>query len=246
MQNAREPKWGRVWRYEGPRGVVWRIRYRDASGRRVLETLGKEPAWTRKRAEAELRRRLVDVEREGYRKPERLTFADFAERWERDYLPGRGLKLTTLDGYHQTLRNHLLPFFGHLALSELEKRPELIDRYIAHKIQQGYSAKTVINHLLVLQGMLKRAVRWRLIRWNPVLDADRPRSEQAEMQVLTDTEIARLWTAYSELEQEAPAAERVWWRVARTLTFVALGTALRRGELLALRWHDVRLLDGFL
>ena len=61
-----EPKWGRVWRYEGTRGVVWRIRYRDASGRRVLETLGKEPAWNRKRAEPELRRRLVDVEREGY------------------------------------------------------------------------------------------------------------------------------------------------------------------------------------
>src|SRR5262245_19003679 len=45
-------KWGRVWRYEGPRGVVWRIRYRDASGRRVLETLGKEPAWNRKRGRA--------------------------------------------------------------------------------------------------------------------------------------------------------------------------------------------------
>ena len=74
-------KWGRVWRYEGPRGVVWRIRYRDASGRRVLETLGREPEWSRTRAERELRRRLVDVEREGYRKPEKVTFAAFAERW---------------------------------------------------------------------------------------------------------------------------------------------------------------------
>jgi len=63
---SREPKWGRVWRYEGPRGVVWRIRYKDASGKRVLETLGKEPPWNRKRSETELRRRLVDVERDGY------------------------------------------------------------------------------------------------------------------------------------------------------------------------------------
>jgi hypothetical protein len=66
-------KWGRVWRYEGPRGVVWRIRYRDASGRRVLETLGREPEWSRSLAEKELRRRLVDVEREGYRKPEKVS-----------------------------------------------------------------------------------------------------------------------------------------------------------------------------
>ena len=60
--------WGPVWRYEGPRGITWRIRYRDASGRRVLETLG-EAGLEPKRAEAELRKRLVDVEREGYRSP---------------------------------------------------------------------------------------------------------------------------------------------------------------------------------
>jgi hypothetical protein len=71
-------KWGRVWRYEGTRAVVWRIRYRDSSGRRVMETLGKEPAWSRKRAEQELRRRLVDVEREGYVAPERVTLGGSA------------------------------------------------------------------------------------------------------------------------------------------------------------------------
>src|SRR4051794_16069148 len=71
-----EPKWGRVWRYEGKRGTVWRIRYRDAAGRRVLETLGKEPTWNRSRSERELRRRLVDVERDGYRAPDKITFAE--------------------------------------------------------------------------------------------------------------------------------------------------------------------------
>jgi len=104
--------WGRVWRYEGKRGVSWRIRYRDASGRRILETLGKEPAWNRKRAETELRRRLVDVERAGYRAPDKLTFAEFAERWLSEYLPGRGLKQTTLETYQQTLQRHLLPAFA--------------------------------------------------------------------------------------------------------------------------------------
>ena len=36
----------------------------------------------------------------------------------------------------------------------------------------------------------------------------------------------------------------VWWQLSRILTFVALGTALRRGELLALRWQDVQLLEA--
>jgi integrase len=240
----KEPTWGRVWRYEGKRGVVWRIRYRDATGRRVLETLGKEPAWNRKRAERELRRRLVDVEREGYTAPAKLTFAAFAERWLADYLPGRGLKHTTLDSYRQTLERHLLPAFGHIELRELERHPDIIDRYVTEKMRSGLAPKTITNHLLVLQVMLKRAVRWRLLQRNPVLDCERPRIEQTEMNVLTEVEIARLWTAYGALEQEANDPERAWWRLARTLTFVALGTAMRRGELLALHWRDVRLLDG--
>jgi hypothetical protein len=130
-------QWGRIWRYEGKRGVRWRIRYTDAAGRRVLETLGREPEWNRKRAEAELRRRLVEVERNRYRKPEKLSFAAFAERWLTDYLPGRGLKLTTEEGYLQTLRKHLLPYFGSYELSELEQQPELVDRYISLKMREA-------------------------------------------------------------------------------------------------------------
>jgi integrase len=244
MSSSPEPRWGRVWRYEGPRGVSWRIRYRDASGRRVLETLGQEPAWNRKRAQGELRRRLVDVERDGYRKPERTLFADFAQDWLNDYLPGRGLKLTTTDGYRQTLNKHLLPHFGHLPLRQLEQQPELIDRYISAKMGSGLAAKTVHNHILLLQVMLKRAVRWRLIQRNPVTDSERPRVQQPELNVLTETEIARLWQAYNDLEHDSQPDEQAWWRLARTLTFVALGTALRRGELLALRWRDIQLLEG--
>jgi integrase len=247
MAGRTDPKWGRVWRYQGPRGVTWRIRYRDATGRRILETLGKEPAWDRTRAQKELRRRLVDVERDNYRKPEPLTVAAFAERWQTEHLPGRGLKLTTLDSYRQALNRHLLPSLGHHTLSQLEANPELIDRYISQKLQSGLAPKTVSNQILVLQVMLKRAVRWRLISRNPVQDCDRPRLQQAEMNVLTETEIARLWTAYTELEQETDDEEqKAWWRLARTISFVALGTALRRGELLALRWKDVQLLDGHL
>jgi integrase len=237
-------KWGKVWRYEGKRGVVWRIRYTDAAGKRVLETLGREPGWNRKRAEAELRARLVDVERKGYRRPEKLTFADFSERWLTDYLPGRGLKLTTDDGYRQTLRKHLLPYFGRYELRQLEQQPELVDRYVTLKMREGYAPKTVVNQLLCLQVMLKRAVRWRLIARNPVTDCERPRVEQAELNVLSEIEIAKLWSAYGGQEAKANPAERAWWRLARTLTFVALGTAMRRGELLALRWRDVELLEG--
>lgn len=112
------------------------------------------------------------------------------------------------------------------------------------KTRAGLSAKTITNHLLLLQVMLKRAVRWRLIQRNPVLDVDRPRVRQPELAILTAAEIGRLWTAYQQLQAEADDEQRVWWQLARTITFTALGTAMRRGELLALRWKDIRLLDG--
>jgi integrase len=237
-------KWGRIWRYEGKRGVSWRIRYTDATGKRVLETLGKEPEWDRRRAERELRRRLVDVERDGYRKPARLTFAEFGEWWLREYLPARNLKPTTVRNYETSVRRHLSPFFGRYQLSELERRPELIDRYAGEKLRSGLSPKTVGNTLTDLRLVLKQAVRQRLIRVNPVVDCERPRCEPPEMQVLSEGEIARLAQAYRELEREAETEERAWWRLTYVISFVGLETAMRRGELLALRWRDVRLLDG--
>ena len=43
-----------VIKYEGQRGVVWRIKYRDAAGKQVMETLGPaREGWTKRKAEAD-------------------------------------------------------------------------------------------------------------------------------------------------------------------------------------------------
>src|SRR5680860_1040083 len=112
MPTTKDQTFGAIWRYQGPRGTVWRIRYRDASGRRVLETLGAEPEWNKRKATAELRRRQVDVERAGYRRPEETRLAEFARAWLSDYLPARGLKPTTLAGYRHAIEGHLIPALG--------------------------------------------------------------------------------------------------------------------------------------
>ena len=62
------PRGAAVIRYEGPRGVSWRIKYADAGGRQVMETLGREPDWDERRAERALGARLEAVEK-GMRKP---------------------------------------------------------------------------------------------------------------------------------------------------------------------------------
>jgi hypothetical protein len=61
-----------------------------------METLGREAdGWTERKAEAELRERLVRVERHRYRRPPPLTFAAFAERWVDEHADSRALKRST-------------------------------------------------------------------------------------------------------------------------------------------------------
>ena len=76
------PSGAGVIEYHGKRGIVWRIKYRDADGRQVMETLGAErDGVTRKKAEAELRERLVRVERKGYRRPARSPSPSTRTTW---------------------------------------------------------------------------------------------------------------------------------------------------------------------
>ncbi len=62
--------------------------------------------------------------------------------------------------------------------------------------------------------------------------------------MLTESEIARLTSAYDELIGEASDAKRPWWLLAKAIVLTALGTALSRGELIGLRWRAVNLLEA--
>jgi integrase len=234
---------GCIVKYEGKRGTVWRISWRDATGHQTMETLGKAAdGWTEKKAKVELRNRLSDIDRNGYRAPEPVTFAAFAERFKSEYLPGRNLKPSTLVDYELTLRRHLVPHFGALKLAAIE--PAHVDAYVTTKTKT-LSSKTVTNHLALLGVMLKVAKRWRLVSTNVVEDVDRPRFDSPEMNVLSEAEIAGLLTAYRELELDPPTGTLpAWWAIVGRLITLALTTALRRGELLALHWRDVELLEG--
>jgi hypothetical protein len=148
---------GCVLRYEGPRGVSWKIKYADADGRQVKETLGREPEWNRRKAERALGARLADVDR-GMRKPRRRTFADLLDEFVAVALEAKPRKKSTTIDYQATIRNHLRPWFGDMDLVRLSQSPEAWERYAAAKLKEGLAAKTVRNHL-ALAGLLFRAAR---------------------------------------------------------------------------------------
>jgi len=236
------PRGAAVIRYDGPRGVAWKVKYCDADGRQVKETLGREPEWDRRKAERALGARLADVEK-GMRKPARRTFDDLADEFEQVALEARPRKKSTVVDYKATLRNHLRPEFGTRDLVKLSQSPEAFERYAADKINGGLSPKTVRNHLVLAGLMFRTARRWRWVSENPLDLVDKPAAGEGDTETVDSGTITELLAAYRLLERDAEEEERFWFEAGRRMTVVALSTGLRRGELLGLRWQDVDLLE---
>jgi hypothetical protein len=75
-----------VIKYAGKRGTVWRIKFRDATGKQIMETVGRAAdGWTKRKAEQALQAKLVDVERDNWRRPERTSFGAFLEEWRDEH-----------------------------------------------------------------------------------------------------------------------------------------------------------------
>ncbi|MBA2526851.1 MAG: site-specific integrase, partial [Pyrinomonadaceae bacterium] len=231
-----------VIRYEGKRGSVWRLKYRDATGRQVQETLGRgDEGWSKRRAEAELRARLTAVHRDGYRKVEPVTFGSYQAEWLDTYPAAKALKRSTIEGYRLIIEKHLVPAFGSAKLDSIDG--QALDAYLVTKRREGLAPRTLNRHLNLLSAILKAAERRSLIRANPVPSVDRPREPRRRWRILSPAEVGSVERAFEELIDEAEGEERDWRRQARAVFLVLVAAGLRRGEVLGLRWHSVHLAD---
>lgn len=96
------------------------------------------------------------------------------------------------------------------------------------------SAGTVIRELAYLSAIINHARReWGLNVTNPIQMVRKPPSPQARTRVLSEQEIQIL------LEALEPMGRRSHWM--KPIVQLALATAMRRGELLSLRWEHIDL-----
>lgn len=96
------------------------------------------------------------------------------------------------------------------------------------------SAGTVIRELAYLSSIINHARReWGINVSNPVQMVRKPQSPQARSRVLTEDEIGKLLHALE------PQGRRSHWT--KPAVQLALETAMRRGELLSLRWEYIDL-----
>jgi integrase len=211
---------GSVVAYEGKRGTVFRIVYREHPGAvQRKETIGSD----RREAERVLRARLAACEDGTYVAPTRQTLREFSERFKADYVEPRLRRKTRID-YEAMLRNHILPELGALKLEEVT--PAVIDRYVSRKVRGGrLSPKTINNHLRLLHVMLERAVKWRLIKINPAAAVDKLRVPEGDTDTLAPAEVRAI------LDTAPP--------LVALFTLAAVLTGGRLNEVLSVTWDRV-------
>jgi len=157
------------------------------------------------------------------------TFRDYAEEYIHLYKENGSVQKNTLVGYNGYMKNHLLPFFGDMPLSDIT--PNRLQQYINLKSKQ-YTVKTISEHLNLLRPIFDAAVEDGLIPFN-VCNSQRIKLVGRKSEkVLAYTE-----EEFKELESLLPRL------TGTNQLFLALSlyTGMRQGELFALRWTDIYL-----
>lgn len=155
----------------------------------------------------------------------RETVAEFITRWLKDWAAANTSN-KTYQRYEQILRRHVEPHIGKLAIQKV--RAADIQSVQAKAVTAGLADRTRLHVHRVLHRMLKHAAQWGVVQQNVATLIDAPTVAGKEIDILTP---AALKTVLAS----------VHGRSIHPIAITALGTGMRRSEILALRWQDVDL-----
>jgi integrase len=159
--------------------------------------------------------------------------AEFVTRWLRDWTKGNTSN-KTYSRYEELLRLHVVPHVGTKRVQKL-RAGDLQTLYATlqrETVQDGagLAARTVLHVHRVVHRMLRHAAQWGVVHQNAASLVDAPSVQDTEIEILTPDGVKAVLQALKG---------RRLYPIAAT----ALGSGMRRGEMLALRRLDVDL-DG--
>ncbi len=198
--------------------------WQDASGRRRRRKLN---AATLQQARALLnaeKARADELKTKGYTAPSKDSFHAVTDQYLRHQKPR-----LSAGSYARTkgiIEGHLRPAFGTMAIGSIRRTD--IQEYITRRAVD-VSAATVVKEVNVLKHLLGLCVEWELIPFNPANRLKTPRVPAGRVRYLQPTELRAVLAGCPN-----------WLR---PIVGLAAFTAMRRGEILGLRWLHVDI-DG--
>jgi integrase len=213
-----------VERLERQGGVVWRVRWREG-GQNRARVLGRKRDAEAFDAEIRRRKRAGElVEHPGAQ----ITLSEFAREWWRLY-GEPNLARSTLEGYAILWDRHVMPRIGGVRLRELT--PQVLERFRGEMAAANVGPSAQRKTLVILQGILQRAVEWGYIAGNPAKLVRKPaqRRHRAVRPMAPAT--------VEDLRGHLLGADDLR---SATLVSVLAYSGVRPGEALALTWDHVR------
>ena len=209
----------------------WRIKFDIEGTPGIRQTRFVTVRGTKKEAQIEAAKIIASTSNGEYVDGSKETVEGFVTRWLRDWATGNTSN-KTYNRYEQLLRLHIVPSLGSKRIQRLHAT-DLQSTYAALQREKGLAARTVLHVHRCVHRMLRHAAQWGVVHQNVASLVDAPSVQDAEIDILTPGEVKAV-------------LQTLKGRPIYALAAVALGTGMRRGEMLALRWQDVELDNALL
>lgn len=151
-------------------------------------------------------------------------FIDYYHDWI-DLKKDEGLSPVTIGDYQGVAQRYLIPWFGKMKLCEIT--PDDIQRYFNSIMHMSKS--TSVQSRAILSGIFDRASRNKIIKDNPMWYKYKSSTKEGEKVVLQDDDLIEI---IKDLDKVSIQRDYIY---ACFLCF----TAMRREEILGLRWSDL-------
>lgn len=199
----------------------------DANGKRIRKAVyGK----TRKEVADKLAEMIRQFKTSGKAIANKDSLGAYLDSWLAD-----DVKLNrtpkTHEEYEGAARLYIKPLIGHIKIVKLTGAD--LQRWQGKLARDGHSDNTRLKAIRVLRNALNKAVKLRLIPFNPMAAVAKPKVQRKEVTPLEPEQCYALFDACKK------------HRLGDLIILAAM-TGLRKGELLALDWSAVNLREGVL